>query len=352
MSATPRVAVAAMAVKVDGTDLDDKAYSDLVDVTVQDDLGKLSMFTLRFWTWDPRQHRLSWVDSDVFDLGAAVEIRMGYAGALETVIDAEVTSLELELTEEDMPVFVVQGCDRRHRLTRGTSTRVYSSMKDSDIAAQIARSQGLVPDVVDSGTVHASVLQHAQTDLAFLMERATAIGYEVGVEGKTLHFRPQQNTAKAAISLSTTEDLVRFQSRLTSRWQAGQVVVRAWDPSTKQAIVANASSSGVGSMGGTVGPAEVDAAFGQSTDECVDVPVASQQEADQLAQSRMGSMALDYVQGEGQCFGRTDLKAGVTADLQGLGQRFSGLYYVVSVAHTYSAEQGYRSTFSVKRNAS
>jgi len=347
-----RIAVADMAVTINGVALTPEVYADLLGATVKDDLEGPSMFTLRLQTWDQDKLQLSWVDSALFDIGNAVVVSLGYVGTLDPVMDGEITSLELVMSDEDLPVLVVQGCDRRHRLTRGTSTCVFNDMKDSDIAAQIARAQGLVPEVVDSKTVHESVLQHAQTDLAFLHDRASAIGYEVAVAGKTLYFRPAQNAAKATLSLSTTADVVRFQPRLTARWQAGQVIVRGWDPDTKQAIVATASSTGVTSMGGMVGPAAADSAFGAATNDCVSTPVSTQQEADQLAASRMAQMALDYVEGDGECFGRSDLKPGMTVTIDGLGRRFSGSYYLVSVTHSYSAEQGYRTEFNVKRNAS
>jgi phage protein D len=62
-------------------------------------------------------------------------------------------------------------------------------------------------------------------------------------------------------------------------------------------------------------------------------------------------MALDYIQGEGACLGRADLKAGIVVNVTGLGKRFSGAYYVTSVTHTFAPKRGYMTTFSVRRNA-
>jgi phage protein D len=62
-------------------------------------------------------------------------------------------------------------------------------------------------------------------------------------------------------------------------------------------------------------------------------------------------MALGFITGEGVAIGNTDLRAGTVVKFAGLGQRFSGSYYVTSTVHTYSPSRGYRTEFSVRRNA-
>jgi hypothetical protein len=37
--------------------------------------------------------------------------------------------------------------------------------------------------------------------------------------------------------------------------------------------------------------------------------------------------------------------------VEGIGNRFSGLYYLCSVEHRYSMRKGYRTGFSARRNA-
>ncbi len=105
-------------------------------------------------------------------------------------------------------------------------------------------------------------------------------------------------------------------------------------------------------MGGsTTGPAAVDAAFGRSAAVTVDDPVFSQAEADRSALGRFNAMALAHTIGEGLCLGRPALGAGTVVRIDGAGKRFSGLYYVTSAVHSYSPRRGYRTAFTVKRNA-
>ena len=62
-------------------------------------------------------------------------------------------------------------------------------------------------------------------------------------------------------------------------------------------------------------------------------------------------MALSYIKGEGICYGRSDLKAGTVVKVEGVGDKFSGQYYVIATKHIWHTEHGYRTRFSYRRNA-
>ena len=45
-----------------------------------------------------------------------------------------------------------------------------------------------------------------------------------------------------------------------------------------------------------------------------------------------------YVEGYGTCIGDPELRAGTLVEIEGLGKRFSGSYYVTSTEHSYRPE--------------
>ncbi len=340
-------------VQVNGSDLPSQAMLDLLAATVQEDVGAPGMFTLQLINWDMSQLKVTWSDDDLFAEGNAVEIQMGYVDNLETVIVGEITGLEPEFQAGEVPRLTVRGYDRRHRLLRGRKTRSFTQVKDSDIASRIASDLGLTAAVEDTGVTLDYVLQHNQTDMEFLQDRARRIGYELVVEDKMLYFQLHQNSESEVLTLARDVDLIEFYPRLTTLNQVGQVAVRGWSPKDKAQIVGQA---GVGDeptkMGGaTTGPAAADNALGQASIASVDRPVFSQAEADQIALGRFNDIALAYINGEGVCIGRTDLRAGTVIKIEGVGQRFSGLYYVTSTTHSYLPAKGYRTAFTIRRNA-
>ncbi len=326
-----------------------------MSVIVYEDIVAPSMFTLKLNNWDIKQHKVTWSDDDRwFKMGNEVEIQMGYVNNLEKILVGEIAGLEPEFDAGEVPTVIVRGYDRRHRLMRGRQTQTFIQMKDSDIASKIASVVQLTPKVKDTGVKLDYVLQHNQTHLEFLQERAQRIGYEVVVEDKTLYFRPHQNTDSPVLTLDLDEtDLMEFYPRLTTLPEVGQVNVRGWNPKEKAEIVGQAKAGNEGTtMGGSkTGPMAANNTFGSSINTSVNRPVFSKAEADQIALGHLKDMALEYITGEGTSIGRTDLRAGKVIKIQGIGQRFSGNYYVTSTTHTYLPKQGYRTRFTVRRNA-
>ena len=188
-------------VRINGADLPAQARADLLAVAVHEDVEAPGMFTLRLINWDMAQLKVTWADDDLMAEGNEVEIRMGYVDHLEPLMVGEITGLEPEYSGSEIPMLTVRGYDRRHRLLRGHKTHSFTQMKDSDIASQIAGDAGLTAQADDTRVTLDYVLQHNQTDLEFLQDRARRIGFEVVVEDKTLLFRPRQNASAEALTL-------------------------------------------------------------------------------------------------------------------------------------------------------
>ena len=339
---------------INGSPLSVEAESHVIGVTVDVDVTLPSMFALEMTGSASRESDIAWIDDPNFNIGNEVEIRMGYANNLATVLIGEITSLEPEFAQNRSPSLLVRGYDRRHRLQRNCKTRTFIQQKDSDIAAQIASNANLTARVEDSQVVHEYLLQANQTDLAFLQERARTIQYEVVVENKTLFFRPVANANSEIVTLTLASDLLEFYPRLSSMQQVSELTVQGWNFKDKQGVVGQASSgSEVSKMGGqTLGADLVKSAFGTAVAAISDRPIMTQAEADQIAKARFNQAVLELIVGEGVCLGRTDLKPGNVVKIDGIGQRFSGQYYITAVSHRYIPARGYYTHFTVRRNAS
>jgi Bacteriophage probable baseplate hub protein len=339
-------------VRVNGANLPREALADVRALTVDEDLDALSMFSLELYNWDDEHLRVSWSDSRQFAIGNEVEIWLGWVDDLHKVMLAEVTSLEPVFSTDQPPMLTVRGYDHRHRLARGRRTRTFSQIKDSAIAAQVAREAGLRAQVGDTRITLGFVVQSNQTDWEFLRQRAGRIGYELHVRDKTLYFQPPGHGGQASVRLALGEDVTEFTPRLSALGQESRVAVSGWDVRQKQAIVGTAGVGQEPRMGRTSGPAAASRAFGRTVTGIVDQPVRSRAEADQLASGRFNELALAYVKGSVTCLGQPQLRAGMVVQLDGAGQTFSGPYYVTSVTHTLSQHQGYRTSLTVERNGS
>lgn len=337
---------------VGGSQLPDEAALDVLEVRVSDYVEGAGTFTVTFNNWNSQTQEFKWVDEDLVAEGAEVEVQVGFVDQMRSMMKGEVTALEPEFAAGAAPTLRVHGYDLLHRFRRGRNTRSFANMKDSQIAEQIAGELGLRAQADDTQITHEYVLQSNQADVDFLLERARRIGYEVTVKDKTLNFRKASNNKDKLVSLDFGLTLTSFYPRLNTLGQVSEVVVQGWNHKTKEAISGKAQPGDeVSKMGGSkLGASISKEAFFKATAVVVDKPVFTEGEAAQIARGKFNEMAADFITGEGTAIGNTDVRAGEVIELNGLGRRFSGLYYVTSSTHEIGP-RGYKTRFTVGRNA-
>jgi len=340
-------------IAIDDQDLSPVIASHVLAVTVDDDVGLPRMCSFHIAGSEEQKSKWPWVDEDLFAVGRPLVVKLtAPEGEPPIVFKGEITALEPEFGLDHLPALTVRGYDRLHWLQRGRRTRTFTQQKDSDAAARIAREAGLTPETEDSRVLHEYLVQANQSDFEFLSQRAACIGYELRVDGLKLLFKPTAIAASSGITLAFASGLMQFRPRLTASAQVGEVSVRRWSVKDKEQAPGKATGDESSRMGGRqTGPALALDAFGESADRVTAYLPASQAEADQFTKARFNDRALDFITGEGICWGRGDLQAGTVVSIRDIGRRFSGPYYVSRVSHRYTRD-GYITEFSVRRNAS
>jgi phage protein D len=347
-------------VEVDGSTLAADVSANIQQVSLVSKPDTLDTFSLTLvneypamrWTHDPK-------DSGLFQVGSAVKIALGYVDALTYEFEGEITQLSPTFPESGTPTIAVEGRTRLHWLQGDKRTRTYQNMTDKQIVEKIAQDAGLQPQAEDPGTQYDYVMQCNQTDLEFIKQRAARIHYEVLVRDKTLIFRKSKESDPKTYTFvwgplkahgPDTLPLKSFNPVLNTSNQPTQVTVRGYDPKSKAAIEGKA---GVGdeqtTMGSQTGAEMVSRAFRSREYVRVNIPVATQSEADEHAKAIYNDRAMEFLTGNGSTIGAPDLRSGQAVELEGLGF-FSGMYYVDSATHTLSGS-GYVTDFTVKRNA-
>ena len=236
-------------VEIDGSPLAPDLVPSLERVVVDDHLHLPDTFVLAFRDLDRKV-----LSRARIKIGSQVKVAGTPLGGKlpEPLLSGEVTAIEAEYDALGARA-IVRGYDHSHRLHRGRRTETYRNVKDSDIAAQIARRAGVqVGTVDDSRTTHEHVSQANVSDWEFLRARAREIGFEVLVADGKLHFRRPVASAEAPsggdfsskdpLQLVFGQDLLEFRPRITSSEQVKEVRVRGWDPIKKQAVVGSAAA--------------------------------------------------------------------------------------------------------------
>jgi phage protein D len=126
--------------------------------------------------------------------------------------------------------------------------------------------------------------------------------------------------------------------------------VNGWDVVKKEPITFTATreqlaTRGVGERGGQDA---INKSIEQKAEIIATKPVESAAEARQLATQILEGIAKEMVKGTGSVAGLPDIRAGTVLEIDGLGTRFSGRYFVISTTHTIG-DSGYTTQFECRR---
>jgi uncharacterized protein len=338
---------------------------DITTVSYKDNIAEIDSFEININNWDADKRDFKYSDQDLFLPGKKVELWMGYYGKdrLRLMLTGEITSLRPTFPSGGMPSLAISGLNLLHRLRTKQESYAYIKQTDSQIAKQIANRINITlmtdPNAEAQEKPYDYLVQDNQYDIIFLMERARRIGYDLfvvedgnsGQAGSSkLYFGMSVNVKRTTYDLKYGLSLMEFQPTLTTANQVGEVSVHGWDKEKKQVIQATAKRSdldikGVGADGNQQA---IDQAFNQRQEIIANKPVASENEAKELARQTLENIAKDMVKATTSTVGLPDLRAGGIVMISGVGKRFSGRYFITSTTHSIG-DSGYSTQFECRR---
>lgn len=340
-------------VRLRGRPLGDDVVRDITQVTYREDLEKIDEFELTINNWDADTRDFKYVDTDLFDPGKELELFMGYYGGdeLTLMVTGEITSLKPSFPAAGQPTLAVNGLNLLHRFRKGQVSKTYLQKTDSQIAQEIGGRVGadvITPDEANE-PVYDYLLQENQYDIVFLMNRARRIGYDLFVvesgESPSLYFGSSFQIKDVAYTFAYGRSLVHFDPTLTTARQVGKVTVRGWDSVKGEAINETVTRDQL-TNDRTLSP-DIKRAVDEREEVITDHPVRTTQEAQQLARETLTRVVNDMVTATASTVGLPDLRAGAVVEIEGVGERFSGRYFVTSTTHTIG-DGGYTTEFECR----
>jgi len=349
-------------IELEGETLEHGTNVDVLSVSVTENANEADSFAIslrdrhaesgRF----PSGARLKWLDHEDLQEGKKVTISMGYVNDMRIMMKGEITALAPSFPENGQPRISVRGFSLYHRLTRERRRKPFKATTDSGIAREVASALGLTPDVDETSAEQPLVSPKGETYHAILSQRAQRIGFELAVKLDRLIFKKPAyiDRPDPELTLEWGRDLRRFTPRLRTYGLYTEVTVRGPQTSQgggKEPWVGTASAGDERQKLGDESASQI--ALGRFEENRYTHPdhnIRSQEEAQDIAVAKLEEKSLEFITGGGSCMGRTDLQARTVVEIKGVGERFSGPYYVTQVIHTIDTN-GYRSDFKVKRNA-
>lgn len=355
-----RYAVAACDVKIDGSTQDTSLSSSLEEVVVEDCINRPAMFCIKYMIFRQVEQAVAGVtiqkvDDRLFEQftpGAEIEVKLGVNEKVK-MMTGRVTAIEPDY-DYSHPRLAIRGYDGMFDLRFGTKRRSFTDTKDSTIAQQLASEVGLSADVTDTRTIHPYIFQNNQSNYDFLLERASRLDYELLIEDdRILRFGPprEEQEPEVEMEFAPSSELKRFSAQLKTLTRNSEIEMRGWDVNRKEAIASKSRGGDelvIPGSGEMTGFEYATNGFRASPSAIIDEPLVDDVDAENLARAMYRRSLRNFISGEGAAIGNPRIRAGRTIRLTGLGSKFSGVYYVVSSRHHFSA-QGYETTFKVRR---
>jgi phage protein D len=324
----------------------------LLGLRVAETVEGLSRCEATLGNWGARDGTTTFLyfDRALLDFGRTFTVSI----AGRPVFDGRISGLEADYRPDGSARLTVLAEDRHEDLRTARRSRAFSDVTDAAVMRQIAAEHGLTADVELPGPRHRVLAQLNQSDLAFLRDRARAVEGELWMDGTTLRARPRAARAAGGappIRLGQGNELREVVVLADLAGQRTDVTVSGWDVAGKQALAGTADRSSVAGelSGGSAGADVLAAALGPRRERVVQTVPFTAEEARSRAEACYRRMARRFVTARGVADPSPDLRVGARVTLDGLGDLFTGVYYLSEVTHLFDGEQGLRTEFVGER---
>jgi len=372
-----------------GTELPADVVRDISEVTYKDSISEIDGCEFKVNNWDAAKRTFRYTGSEglfpndaeltrrqqYFQPGNELELWLGYVGAMRLMMRAQITTAEPDFPSSGNSVLSVRALNVLHQLRKKKFTDYWPrdnspGIKDSKVAESFntavdeqGRKRFPLPVKVRSlpdEPERTRVFQKDEYDIVFLLSLARRNGYVVSVretdeqgrpDKRHLYFGPsdesQENAGGVRYRLEWGKTLIQFRPTLTTARQVSSVTVHGWNRRTKKAIKVTVDFKDK-TLGINRDLGDIEQAFQQNEEIIADRPVSSEAEAKALARETLRNRLKDMIKGSGSTIGLPGLRSGGTLFIGGLGNRFSGTYFVTETTHTIG-EGGYTTSFSARR---
>ncbi|HHI92411.1 MAG TPA: hypothetical protein ENK04_02685 [Gammaproteobacteria bacterium] len=342
-------------ITVDNEELAAELLSSLVEASVETGRQAASVCTLVFDTLRLEDDTWQVQDAGVFLPWKPFRIEADFGDYAEEIMRGYVREVRSDTPEKMGNAKVIVTCqDESILLDREHIRRVWSTeeaaMSDADIVREIGSDNFDID--AEEGLTNVSLYQDS-TPIQLLRDRAEANGYECYTRAGTLYFKPPQLDGDPQPSIMVYKgersNCLSFSVRHDGHKPDGIGLIRAADTGTgleNESFTPNLRL--LGSEAATSESMGLDPFSWQ-----ISRPAGSTlEEARARAQAKANEMAWKIeAEGEldGALYGHVLLTHGPVG-VYGVGDTYSGLYYVDQVTHIFAAG-GYRQAFKLLRNA-
>jgi len=309
-----------------------EAGGSVADLVVETTLDGADRFSLTMNVPFDTEHKefagFSWDD---FSTGTSVDVSTGWgdSGEVTPLFVGTIHRVTTDFTDGRGPSVGVSGYGPLHDLMRGTNDRSWSETSVGDVVKEVLSSHFGDTTVDTGGMKRDKIYQHDQSDYRFVQGLADRYGYQFYTRRDKVYFVPRSSMGGDPVAtLRYGSTLESFSAELNEAEEVKKVEVRYWDMQNEKEIVGTASTDAK-----------------NKKKEVFRVPCSSEEEAEQIAQTKLDRLSNAVVTAQGEASrGVPEIAAGATVTVEEMGEKFSKKYYVNKATHRIGSS-GYRTSF-------
>ena len=327
----------------------------VLSVNVSQSVGSASSAQISFAC--PYDYEKSRFESDVyakFEAGSKIAVKLGYSkpeivfigaiGTINTSFSASGVTLSVTCYDAKMALF--------HNKTWKSFTKQSTIQTVVEELLEPCKKYG---DVIVSGLKYDELVSKGQErnwvqdnidDYRFVMRLAALTNSSFYTTGETTHFVENiMDTAQAAVKLGWGSGLINFSIDIDISGQVGSVEVAY---RTGEREVGYATYEGKDIKGDGKLPSDKGGIVSSKSIELTETLVDNEEQALIAAKNIYLEKAMAYVTGQASTIGLPDIRAGEAVQLEGLGEKLNGKYFLSKVEHKFDAG-GYLTSFTCQR---
>lgn len=339
--------------------------SNVLSISVTEDLGKAAEYSFVVSdNLDAEKGTFQWLDNKDLQPGREITIKMGYAnqtngnGLPTTLIkDGPIKTVNISgFSQSDPPKLTITGYDRFYDwLDKVPSADDIGSSRitGSEIVQFISNNAGMDSEVEDTKEFPTSISGSRDNKYgAILLEQIKKIGWEFFSSRNVIYYiNPRKNRESFSV-FKWGKNIIRFNPTINIAGMKAGVKISSSSNKSKEPIKAEASvgDEDAWETGGDLKTlSDIASEQNKDPEEITDLNIDDKEEASARAKSELNRRGDDLISAKVEIVGNTKLQVGKMVQLEGLGKKFSGKYFITSVTNEISSN-GYRTKFKVRKN--
>jgi phage protein D len=315
--------------------------------------GGMSSLEMRFSNLAPTTDggaELAFDASSSLKLGAQITVCGGDTGGPDEIFRGIVAAMEMDYQKGGGPELTVLAEDALSAARHARSSRIYTDKTPADVVRAVATDLGLRPVITGLDRPGGTWAQLNESALSFLRRLVARFDADVQISGEELQVSPRKDVKRGKeIELDLNGQLARVRVIADLADQVSKVTAGGWNARDGAKVKGEASSgTHLGPGSGRDGKSVLEDALKSRSEHIGHVAVATDAEAQAVAEAAFDLRARRFVRAEGSTEGNAKLRVGSYLTLKGVGPQFDNTYYVVRACHVYDLQQGYRTEFSAE----